>query len=163
MKTINEFLAIFMLAVSAFGFVSCNEDGNGGGSNGGEFFEITIDGQTTVTVLESTTISGLREFSFISSADVEGVDFMLTTYSNLEKLAASAIGEYRFCPSGEPQNLDFEVSVYDEDYEYTYCKNGTHTVTSIRRRGEEVIVEGEFNGVLRDGRAISGKYRQASY
>ena len=53
--------------------------------------------------------------------------------------------------------------MYDEDYEYTYCKNGTHTVTSIRRRGEEVIVEGEFNGVLRDGRAISGKYRLASY
>ena len=164
MKTISKFLAMFMLAVSAFGFVSCSEDDdNGGGSNGGEFFEITIDGKTTTTILESTSVSSSEEFSFIQSGEVDGVDFMLTTYCNLDKLASSTIGEYRFCPSGKPQNLDFEVSVYDEDYEYTHGENGTYTVTSIKRSGEEAIIEGIFNGSLIDGRTISGKYRIAAY
>ena len=163
MKTTSNFLAVFMFAVSAFGFVSCSDDNNGGGSTSGDFFEITIDEKTTTTILESTSVSSSGEFSFIQSGDVDGVDFMLTTYRNLDKLASSSTGEYRFCPSDEPQNLDFEISVYNEDYDYTHGKNGTHTVTSIKRSGEEVIVEGKFDGVLRDNRAISGKYRLTVY
>ena len=164
MKTISKFLAMFMFAVSAFGFVSCSEDGdNSSGSTGGDFFEITIDGKTTTTILESTFVSSSGEFSFIQSGDVDGVDFMLTTYRNLDKLASSSTGEYGFCSSGEPKNLDFDISVYNENYDYTYCKNGTHTVTSIKRSGEEVVVEGKFDGVLYDQRTISGKYRLAVY
>ena len=166
MKTIdkiNKYLAMFILAVSALGFVSCSEDDdNGGRYTGEEFFEITIDGKTATTILESITVSSNEEFSFIQSGEVYGVDFMLTTYCNLDKLVSSTTGEYRFCPSDEPQNLDFEVSVYNED-DYTRCKNGTHTVTSIKRSGEEVIIEGIFNGFLLDGRTISGKYRIAAY
>ncbi|MBQ3188540.1 MAG: hypothetical protein IJB60_03790 [Bacteroidaceae bacterium] len=163
MKTTSNFLAVFMFAVSAFGFVSCSDDNNGGGSPSGEFLEITIDEKTTTTILESTSVSSSGEFSFIYSGDVDGVDFMLTTYRNLDKLASSSTGEYRFCPSDEPQNLDFDICVYNEDYDYTLCKNGTHTVTSIKRSGEEVIVEGKFDGVLSDNRAISGKYRLTVY
>lgn len=50
MKTTSNFLAVFMFAVSAFGFVSCSDDNNGGGSTSGEFFEITIDEKTTTTI-----------------------------------------------------------------------------------------------------------------
>ena len=163
MKTISKFLAMFMFAVSAFGFVSCSDDNNGGGPTSGEFFEITIDGKTTTTILESTSVSSSGEFSFIQSGDVDGVDFMLTTYRNLDKLALSTTGEYRFCPLGEPKNLDFDIIVYNEDHDYVHGINGTHTVTSIKRSGEEVVVEGKFDGVLYDQRTISGKYRLAVY
>ena len=164
MKTISKILTLFIFAISAFGIASCSEDKNSdSGYTGGEFFEITIDGRTKTKKLNITSVLTCGEFKYIDSYDVEGVEFMLTTYSDLKELSSSPIGEYRFCPSGEPQNLDFEVSLYNEDYDYTTCKSGTHTVTSIKRSGQDVIVEGKFSGILSDNRTISGKYRLASW
>lgn len=153
----GKFLSMVVLALCCASlFVSCD---SGGTSDGVEFLEVTIDGKTTTTVLDVISVSGDGEFNFIQSCDVEGVNFMLTAYSNLDKLAASSIGEYRFCPSGEPQNLDFEISVYNENYDYAHCKDGEHTVTSIKRSVEGIAVEGVFKGTLHDNRNISGKYR----
>ena len=164
MMTISKFSATFMLSVFTFGILSCSGDKNdGGGTTTGEFFEITVDGKTKTTKLNVTSVSTSGEFNYIQSYDVEGVEFTLITYSDLGKLASSSIGEYRFGLSEEPQNLDFDVSLYDEHYDYAPCKSGTHTVTLIKRSGEEVIIDGKFNGILNDNRAISGKYRLASW
>lgn len=84
---------------------------------------------------------------------------MLTAYSDLSWLISSPLGEYRSCPNGEPQNLDFEISV--RDYNCFFCKSGTHTVAAVKRSGNEVVVEGEFYGMLEDNRDISSRYRLA--
>lgn len=158
MKTISKFLAMVMFAVLALGFASCS--GEDGGDSVGEFFEVTFDGVTTKVALEKTWISSNREFNFVSSGEIEYVDFMLTTYADLKRLASAPVGEYRFCPWSEPQNFDFDITCFKDGISFD-GETGTHTVTSVKRSGDKVVVEGNFSGVLETGFSVSGKYRIA--
>ena len=165
MKKIGKFLAMFLFAVFAFSLVSCSsdEDDNGGDSTGVEFFEITINGNTRTTVLESTTVSRVSQYSFIQSGETFPVDFMITYYSDLEKVANAATGNYRFCPDWDPQNLDLDISC-EFNGSYFFGQNGRHTVTSIKKIGDEVVVEGNFSGTLGiPALPLSGKYRIVLY
>lgn len=154
---------MFMFAVSAFGLVSCSDDDdNGGGSPGGEFFEITINGNIMTTTLGSTSVSRSSQYGFIQSGETYPVDFMLTYYSDLEKVASASTGNYRFCPDGNPRNLDFDIS-YELNGSYLFGENGVHTVTSINKVGAEILVEGNFSGTFEGRLPFSGKYRIVLY
>ena len=164
---------MFFLAVSAFSFVSCSDDDdndNYGENANGEFFEITINGNTRIFPLESTTVSSSFPYSFIQSEETYPVEFLLTYYSNLEKVANAKVGNYRFCPDGYPQNFDFDIS-YNLDDSYLFGRNGVHTITSIKNVGDEVLIEGTFSGtfsgnipgVLEVDLPFSGRYRIVLY
>jgi hypothetical protein len=159
MGTIVKLFMLLLLVLSFLGFVSCSDDS--GSVPAGEFIEVELDGVSRVAAIENSVISGSGEFCFLSSTDIDDVDFMLTMYSDLDRLALSPAGEYRFCPYDEPRNLDFEISVSGGNYNYVFCKRGTHTVTAVKRSGDAVVVEGKFQGTLEDDRGISGRYRMA--
>ena len=160
MKTADKILIMFLFATAAFGLVACSSN-SGEGYTGDDYFEITIDGETTTTILESIIISGNGEYNFIQSGEVEGVDFMLTTYSDLGKLASSDIDKvYRINPAGEPANLDLDITIHGEDREHIDGQRSKHIVKSIERCGDEVVVEGEFECEYRQSRGeLYGKYR----
>ena len=159
MGTIVKLFMLLLLVLSFLGFVSCSDDS--GTAYAGEFIEVELDGVSRVAAIENSVISGSGEYCFLSSADIDNVDFMLTVYCDLDRLALSPVGEYRFCPYDEPRNLDFEISVSGGNYNYVFCKSGTHTVTAVKRSGDAVVVEGKFQGSLEDERGISGRYRLA--
>lgn len=171
MKSISKFLALFLFAISAFSLLSCSDDDNGGYASG-EFFEITINGNTKTTALESTTVSRSSQYCFIQSGETYPVDFMLTYYSDLERVGNASTGNYRFCPDGNPQNLDLDIS-YELNGSYLFCEKGVHTVTLIKKIGDEVLIEGNFSGTFillgNYGSTIagrlpfSGKYRILLY
>ena len=160
MKTISNLFAILVLALVTLSSVSCSKDNSNDGGSAGEFFEVTFDGVTRKVALEQVVISGNSEFNFVYSTEVENVDFTLTTYADLKELASAPVGKYRFCPAGEPQNFDFDITCLKDGFSLN-GETGTHTVTSVKRRGEEVIVEGNFSGVLEAGFSVSGRYRIA--
>ena len=115
MMTISKFSATFMLSVFTFGILSCSGDKNdGGGTTTGEFFEITVDGKTKTTKLNVTSVSTSGEFNYIQSYDVEGVEFMLITYSDLGKLASSSDRPNRYSPMEDDANFpksEYVISV----------------------------------------------------
>ena len=159
MDAVLKLFVIPVLVLSLLGLASCSDDSET--TSAGEFIEVELDGVSRVEVIEGSAISSSGEFSFLSSSVIDDVDIMLTVYSDLNRLASSSLGEYRFCPDGDPQNLDFEISVRDGDYNCIFCKSGTHTVTAVKRSGNEVVVEGKFHGTLEDDRSVRGKYRLA--
>ena len=159
MDTMLKLSMIPVFVLSLFALASCSDDS--GSVPAGEFIEVELDGVSRIAAIENSVISGSGEFCFLSSTDIDDVDFMLTMYSDLDRLALSPVGEYRFCPYDEPRNLDFEISVSGGNYNYVFCKSGTHTVTAVKRSGDAVVVEGKFQGTLEDDRCISGRYRLA--
>jgi hypothetical protein len=160
MKTVCRFCIFFMTATVLLGSVSCSSDdeGSGGGESG--YFEITFRGVTKTYNLDVISQSGNGEFNFVTSAEIPDVDFMLTTYADLNQLVAAPVGEYRFCANTEPQNFDFDISCI-VDGAYLHGTSGKHTVTSVKRRGAEVWIEGNFNGKVATGWPVSGRYKVA--
>lgn len=160
MKTVCRFCIFFMTTLVLLGSVSCSSDdeGSGGGESG--YFEITFRGVTKTYNLDVISQSGNGEFNFVTSAEIPDVDFMLTTYADLNQLVAAPVGEYRFCANTEPQNFDFDISCI-VDGAYLHGTSGKHIVTSVKRRGAEVWIEGNFNGKVATGWPVSGKYKVA--
>ena len=162
MKAVSSFLTMIAVAAMAFSFVSCSDgDGNGGGMPGGEYFEITMGGKSQKMDIQGTTVSGNGTYSFIQSEDIYPWEFLLAYYSNLDEVANAETGDYRFCPNSGVQLFDFDLGCETDGY-YLDCNSGSHTITSIERKGSGVIVEGRFSGLL-GSLPISGRYRIELY
>ena len=157
MKLFNGLLTILVFGMNAFAFLACGDDD--GGSTG-QFFAIAVDGTQTVIAFDKIAVSSNGEFCFVSGGD--DIDFMLVTYSDMDKLTSSPKGEYRFCPSSGVENLDLEIGLIEKD-SYISGKSGKHNVTSVKRKNDEVFIEGNFSGVLDDGSVVRGKYRLAVF
>lgn len=160
MKTVDRFFFFFMATLVMLGSVSCSSDDEGSVARDSGYFEITFRGVTNTYNLDVFSQSGNGEFNFVTSAEIPNVDFTLTTYADLSQLVAAPVGEYRFCANTEPQNFDFDISCIVEGA-YLRGMSGKHTVTSVKRGGAEVWIEGNFNGKLITGWPVSGRYKVA--
>lgn len=138
-NTLVKFFVFSVIVLSLIGLVSCGDDSVS--FPAGDFIEVEADGVNRVAAIENPVISGSGEFCFLSSTDIDNLDFMLTVYCDFDRMALSPAGEYRFCPYDEPRNLDFEISVSDGNYNDVFCKSGTHTVTAVNRSGDAVVLE----------------------
>ncbi len=99
-------------------------------------------------------------------------------YKDARKLLDCSIGEYPYECANEysnsygedgndenfPKNLSFHICEYEDPNRDFSCElhdrnNGSHQVTSIKKKGENIIVEGTFDATLGDNELnIKGKY-----
>lgn len=176
----KKFISYFTFALcTTVTLVSCNkEDGDGldGYSNAKEgYIEVTIDGKTykeTVKDLYYLGYEPIEEWGKETLAGyVEDFDrengFELTwsfiCYEDPQKLLDCPIGEYPYeCQNDE--NLSFHICYYEDpnrEFDESFYKNrGSHQVTSIRKKGKHITVEGTFDATLGDNELnIKGKYQ----
>lgn len=164
-KNTFRFYGLTVRAVSTFNadnYVDNNDGGNndddgnnddGGNFSSDEYLEITMNGKTLKYELNGSE-SHLGEFNYLSRGTDGDFDLTMYYYDNIDKVANSTTGNYRFGEYSEDiENFDFSVN-----YKNAYSKSGTHNVTSIKKKGDVVIVKGKFNGILSDGNKISGSY-----
>ena len=156
MKLMSK-LAMLLLSVVVFGFTACSEDDSSGRS--GEYLEVTVNGKTFKKVIECTGVSETSDYSCVYTCDTDPIDFMLWFTSDLNAVASASPGSYRLNSSDYPQCFDLDIEYITDDYDFIPVQRGTHNVTSIRKVGQGVMVEGKFSGVLENGAPISGKYR----
>ena len=185
-KFISYFAVVLCFVVS---FSSCNkEDSNG--KEGHNYFdvnekqiEVTIDGKTYKEDGFILTYSPIEEWGKESLAEFDGYfdrenGFELTwkfiCYQDKKKLLDCPIGEYPYeCvrygyhyneEGYYPQNLSFHICEYEDPNrkfrELDDKNRGSHQVTSIRKKGEHIIVKGTFDATLGDNELnIKGKYQ----
>lgn len=164
----KKFISYFTFALcAAVTLVSCNkEDGGGDGFDGifdekDGYIEVTIDEKTYKSDVEIWNAGRIREWgkeilcehdNFADFYDY-GFDiyFRYIRYGKIENLLNCPLGEYPFGYQEEYENFTFEIESYDSpslSFSSYECSKGTHKVTSIKRRGDKVVVEGTFESIL---------------
>lgn len=188
MKKFIDYLFIVLLVVLPFSITSCSDDDSDGGSS--DYIEVTFNGKTyresipgfgytiqngTETDSEGRRITITRGAAD-SFSDKYGFTFMpeIAHFSNKADLMAAKPGTYLHKDDfwgniweGDTPVENFtlvtELEIFESDTYYE-LKNGQHQVTSIKEVGNNVQIEGTFNGTYYCDEnnkqcEIQGKYR----
>lgn len=139
----------------------------------GDFVIVTVDGTTYYRKPENKiSMPTYRELKYtMYSVWLEkdlGLDYELYYCEDLDQLAISKPGNYHvFWYYGqEMRNLDFKACLSDSESMWV-SDEGKHVVTSIKRVGDKVQIEGTFDIIMPvqhcfgtgEDRQVSGKYR----
>lgn len=190
MKKFIYFLFVMMCVAAPFALVSCSDDDDeGGGTSAGssDYLEVTLDGKTymedipawgyvyldgTETDSEGNRVS-IVNVVIDSFGDQYGFSFLpsIAYYSMKDKLMTAEPGAYlhknRFGNiwDGEYYCENFTmVSDVEIGTSYYELVSGTHQIRSVRSVGNEVQIEGTFDGVYKCDKSqsqceVQGKYR----
>ena len=169
----NYWMSAVMAVLGTWCLTSCSKDEDGGGR---DFIEVTFDGKTykeDVYGIYALTLVGDDLATCYSTEDVfsgKGFGFFYGMLMPEEEgdLLDSSTGTYRAVDGfyGMDQRaFDFtcDLELYGKD-EFYYVESGTHKVTSIRKVGGDVQIEGTFDLVMEDNygdikKNVKGKYR----
>lgn len=163
-KVSTTFLTMFMIIVSAFSLVSCSDDdGSIGGSS--DFLEVEIDG-VTYSINAETYVYVPVDYGLVLQTCTDEINtrtgsitYELVHYDNMEMLSYAPAGIFDIKEKDYYQNFDLIVNI-EAGHNVYQVETGVNAVTSVKRSGDCVVVEGEFAGCVGDiDMAISGRYR----
>ena len=172
MKTIVKILVLSTCLTCAALFASCSKMGDSADSS---YFKFTLDGQEyTITNLlygesadSDLPFLGYNYDGYLYE-DNPGVCFSLYFSKDLDQTASTPPGTYRLKPF--THNYDYDYEIFDlqltlrkpEDYADFWGiieNSGVNNVTSVKKKGNCVVVKGNFSGKFENGSEINGEYK----
>ena len=173
MKTLVKIIVLSTCLAWASLFASCNKLGDSADSS---YFEFTLDGQKyTITNLlyGESADSDLPFLGYNYSGYLEddnpGVCCSLYFSKDLDQTASTPPGTYRLKPF-DPYYYDYDYEIFDlelqlrkpeghADFWGIIENSGVNNVTSVKKKGERVVVKGNFSGKFENGSEIKGEYK----